>query len=61
MAAGMVDENYAAEKKSIRRREQNMNNMFNFAHRCGSSSVVEHQLPKLRVVGSIPISRSKTL
>ncbi len=25
---------------------------------CGSSSGVEHQLPKLRVVGSNPISRS---
>ena len=25
---------------------------------CGSSSVVEHQLPKLRVGGSIPLSRS---
>ena len=25
---------------------------------CGSSSVVEHQLPKLRVAGSIPVSRS---
>ncbi len=30
-----------------------------FGHsKCESSSVVEHQLPKLRVVGSIPISRS---
>ena len=27
--------------------------------RCGSSSVVEHVLPKHRAVGSIPISRSK--
>src|SRR6516165_6305808 len=26
---------------------------------CGRSSVVEHQLPKLSVVGSIPIARSK--
>ena len=25
---------------------------------CGSSSVVEHQLPKLRVAGSTPVSRS---
>lgn len=25
---------------------------------CGRSSVVEHQLPKLSVVGSIPIARS---
>jgi hypothetical protein len=25
---------------------------------CESSSVVEHQLPKLRVVGSNPVSRS---
>ena len=28
---------------------------------CGSSSGVEHQLPKLRVAGSNPVSRSKTL
>ena len=28
--------------------------------KCGSSSVVEHQLPKLRVAGSTPVSRSKT-
>jgi hypothetical protein len=27
--------------------------------RCGRSSVVERQLPKLYVVGSIPIARSK--
>jgi hypothetical protein len=26
--------------------------------KCGSSSVVEHQLPKLRVAGSTPVSRS---
>ena len=28
--------------------------------KCGSSSVVEHQLPKLRVAGSTPVSRSKS-
>ena len=27
--------------------------------KCESSSVVEHQLPKLRVAGSTPVSRSK--
>jgi hypothetical protein len=27
-------------------------------NKCGSSSVVEHQLPKLRVAGSTPVSRS---
>ncbi len=27
--------------------------------KCGSSSVVEHQLPKLRVAGSTPVSRSE--
>ncbi len=26
----------------------------------GSSSVVEHQLPKLRVAGSTPVSRSES-
>ena len=29
-----------------------------WAFKSGSSSVVEHQLPKLRVAGSIPVSRS---
>ena len=28
---------------------------------CGNSSEVEHQLPKLRVAGSNPVSRSITL
>ena len=28
---------------------------------CGSSSVAEHQLPKLRVAGSTPVSRSKII
>ena len=27
--------------------------------KCESSSVVEHQLPKLRVAGSTPVSRSE--
>jgi hypothetical protein len=30
-------------------------------HFCGSSSVVERQLPKLNVAGSNPVSRSKTI
>ena len=31
------------------------------AHRSGSSSVVERQLPKLNVAGSIPVSRSNPI
>ena len=34
--------------------------VFGFAKR-GSSSVVERQLPKLNVAGSIPVSRSNQL
>jgi hypothetical protein len=35
---------------------------FNFAClKSGSSSVVEHQLPKLRVAGSTPVSRSQRM
>jgi hypothetical protein len=32
-----------------------------FCPACGRSSVVEHQLPKLSVVGSIPIARSNKI
>ena len=33
--------------------------MYICTSQCGSSSVVEHQLPKLRVAGSTPVSRSR--
>lgn len=33
-------------------------NAYRARHGCGCSSVVERQLPKLNVVGSIPIARS---